>query len=81
MQETGGKGTGTSKAYTLTRLKKNEPELFQQVVAGELSANAAAIKAGWRKKPTPLESVLKLLPKLSDEEWELCLAKRSNHEK
>jgi hypothetical protein len=34
--------TGTSKAYTLSRLKRENAELFQQVVAGELSANAAA---------------------------------------
>jgi hypothetical protein len=40
---------GTSKAYTVSRLKRESPELFAQVVAGELSANAAAIKAGWRK--------------------------------
>jgi hypothetical protein len=43
------KGTG-NKAYTLDRLKRENAELFQQVVAGELSANAAAVKAGWRKK-------------------------------
>ena len=40
---------GTGKAYTVSRLKRESPELFQQVVAGELSANAAAIKAGFRK--------------------------------
>ena len=40
---------GTGKAYTVSRLKRESPELFAQVVAGELSANAAAIKAGWRK--------------------------------
>jgi len=45
------KGTG-NKAYTLDRLKRENAELFQQVVAGELSANAAAVKAGWRKKKT-----------------------------
>jgi hypothetical protein len=45
--------TGTGKAYTVSRLKRESPELFQQVVAGELSANAAAIKAGFRK-PVPL---------------------------
>jgi hypothetical protein len=35
------KGTG-NKAYTLDRLKRENAELFQAVVAGELSANAAA---------------------------------------
>jgi hypothetical protein len=44
---------GNGKAYTVSRLKRESPELFQQVVAGELSANAAAIKAGFRK-PVPL---------------------------
>jgi len=34
--------TGNSKAYTLSRLKRENAELFQAVVAGELSANAAA---------------------------------------
>lgn len=46
---------GTSKAYTLRRLKKQRPDLFKMVVAGELSANAAAIKAGFRKEPAPLD--------------------------
>jgi hypothetical protein len=32
---------GTSKAYTVSRLKRESPELFEKVVAGELSANAA----------------------------------------
>lgn len=66
------------KAYTCARLKRESPELFAQVVAGELSANAAAIKAGFRKKPTPFEQAMKLLPKLSGDEWdELCRAANS----
>ena len=36
------KGTG-NKAYTLSRLKRETPELFAAVVRGELSANAAAV--------------------------------------
>jgi hypothetical protein len=67
--------TGTSKAYTLSRLKRENAELFQQVVAGELSANAAAVKAGWRKKLTPLESIMKLLPKLNADEVAVLIAK------
>jgi hypothetical protein len=39
---------GNSKAYTLSRLKRESPELFAAVCDGELSANAAAIKAGFR---------------------------------
>jgi len=59
---------GTAKAYTLTRLKQETPALYQAVCAGELSANAAAIEAGFRKKPTPFEQVKKLIRKLSPEE-------------
>jgi hypothetical protein len=51
-QHTGGKrnnvtlakpATGNGKAYTLSRLKRETPELFAAVVRGELSANAAAV--------------------------------------
>lgn len=59
---------GNSSTYTLKRLKRDAPELFQRVIDGELSANAAAIEAGFRKKPTPFEQVCKLIPKLSDKE-------------
>lgn len=45
-----GPERGNTKAYTLSRLKRESPELFQAVCDGELSANAAAIKAGFRKK-------------------------------
>lgn len=44
-------GRGTSRSYTVARLKRDKPELFKRVVAKEMSANAAAIKAGFRKKP------------------------------
>ena len=59
---------GTSKAYTLDRLQREAPELYDRVLTGELSANAAAIEAGFRKKPTPFEQVQKLLPKLTPTE-------------
>ena len=39
---------GTAESYTLARLRRDEPELAKRVEAGELSANAAAIKAGFR---------------------------------
>lgn len=58
------KGRGAT--YTLKRLKRDRPDLFARVVAGELSANAAAIEAGFRKRPpTPLERILKDLDKLT----------------
>jgi hypothetical protein len=37
---------GTSRAYTLSRLDRERPDLFELVVQGEMSANAAAIMAG-----------------------------------
>lgn len=40
---------GTSETYTLARLRRDDPDLAQAVERGELSANAAAIKAGFRQ--------------------------------
>lgn len=48
---------GNTKAYTLRRLSKDHPDLFEQVKAGELTANQAAIKAGFRKVKTPFEEL------------------------
>lgn len=59
---------GTGKSYTVSRLKRESPELFERVVAGELSANAAAIKAGWRKVKSPLEHLSHWWSKASQEE-------------
>src|SRR5215831_15263297 len=42
---------GNSALYTIKRLKRDRPDLFQQVLGGNLSANAAAKEAGWRKPP------------------------------
>lgn len=50
---------GNSKAYTCERLSKVAPELFEEVKAGRMSANAAAIQAGIRRKPSPLEVCVK----------------------
>jgi hypothetical protein len=60
---------GTTRAYTLDRLKRERPDLFDKVKLGKMSANAAAIEAGFRKQATPLEHILKLLPKLTPTEW------------
>jgi hypothetical protein len=48
---------GNSVAYTVTRLKNDRPDLFDQVKAGKISANAAAIEAGFRKKITVLQKL------------------------
>jgi hypothetical protein len=45
---------GTRKDYTLSRLKKHAPALFEEVKAGHLSANAAALQAGFRR---PMRSI------------------------
>jgi hypothetical protein len=41
---------GTNPTYTLARLRRDRPDLAEKVVTGEVSANAAAIEAGFRKK-------------------------------
>ena len=55
----GNKGSTNSRAFessgstradvTVARLKRDHPELAKRVESGELSANAAAIEAGFRK--------------------------------
>ena len=42
--------TGTSRAAALRRLRKDRPDLHTRVLGGELSAHAAMIEAGFRKK-------------------------------
>lgn len=41
---------GTAETYTLSRLKRDRKDLFDRVIDGEMSANAAAIEAGFREK-------------------------------
>ena len=48
--KTKGRDVGNSKAYTLSRLEREAPELFKDVCDGKTTANAAAIKAGFRQK-------------------------------
>ena len=58
---------GTSKAYTVERLSREAPALFRAVCDGEMSANAAAIQAGIRKKPRRgLAAIKKDILALSD---------------
>jgi len=45
---------GNSRIYTLSRLKAQRPDLFAKIKVGEISANSAAIEAGFRKIRTPL---------------------------
>lgn len=49
-QVNSGKGTGTSRAYSVTRVQQEcKPEVIAKVMAGEMSPNAALIKAGIRE--------------------------------
>ena len=59
---------GNSKSYTVSRLKRDRPDLFERVVAGELSANKAAIEAGFRRKPTTIEQIKTLWSKATPDE-------------
>lgn len=49
--------TGTSRAYTLDRLKRERPDLYDQVKAGQLSAHGAAVQAGIIRDKTPLQQL------------------------
>lgn len=64
---------GTDRAYTLRRLAKHHPKLFEQVTAGELSAHKAAIVAGFRKPPTILALLQRLWEKASPEDRQTFL--------
>lgn len=59
---------GNTRAYTLDRLERERPDLFEKVKTKQLSANAAAIKAGFRKQPTPLDQLRKAWEKASASE-------------
>ena len=60
---------GTSVEATIRRLvRKGRDDLLAKVESGELSANAAAIEAGFRKKLTPLEAARKAIARLNEED-------------
>jgi hypothetical protein len=61
---------GNSKAYTVSRLQRERPDLFEAVCKNELSANAAAIQAGFRRVKTPLDTLRSAWGKASKEERE-----------
>lgn len=69
--------TGNSAAAALRRLAKDSPELHAQVIAGELSPNAAAIEAGFRKRkfqlPDDPVAAGRYLAQRVDKEWLLTL--------
>jgi hypothetical protein len=68
------KRQGNDRSYLLARLKRDRPELAARVEAGQLSANAAAIEAGFRK-PTltvqlTIDGVLRAFLRLTGPERE-----------
>ena len=65
---------GTSREYTASRLMKQRPDLFEKVKAGELSANKAAIEAGFRKVKTPYDQLQSWWGKASEAEQYSFLA-------
>jgi hypothetical protein len=68
------KERGTDPTYTLARLKRDAPDLAKMVIDGDISANAAAIQAGFRRPTktipidTPASAVRALLRVFSAEE-------------
>ena len=48
---------GTSRAYYIGLLKRDDPALAAAVERGELTANAAAVAKGWRKPPNDLAAL------------------------
>lgn len=73
------KPKGNSRSYAVSRLQREAPELFAQVAAGTISANAAAIKAGFRKKPTPLELLRAIWAKASNTDRETFIQEIAPH--
>ena len=70
---------GNCRAYTVSRLQREAPELFAQVAAGTISANAAAIKAGFRKKLKPLDILRQTWAKASETERETFIQEITPH--
>jgi hypothetical protein len=68
------KGSGV-RSYTVSRLQREAPELFAKVAAGEISANAAAIKAGFRKRKSPLDQLLHWWARCGEQERAVFISK------
>lgn len=66
---------GNTRSYTLARLHKKDEALYRRVVAGELSVNAAAIKAGLRPRTVTvpvddLDALAGTLHRLLGKRWQ-----------
>ena len=71
---------GNSAIYTVKRIKRDHPELFQQVLGGGLSIHAAAVEAGIHKPPSPLKELRKWWSKASADERAAFLAEISEQQ-
>jgi hypothetical protein len=65
--------SGNSAEAFLRRLRKDRPDIHARVLAGDLTANAGMIEAGFRKpgkshRQTILDKILKLIPQLTNSE-------------
>jgi hypothetical protein len=49
--------SGNSVKAALRRLRKDRPDIHARVLAGEISANAGMVEAGFRKKPSRRKQV------------------------
>jgi len=67
-------GHGTSKDYTLDRLARERPDLYEDVVQNRKSANAAAIEAGFRTKTVSVP-----VSKGGDEQYERAAESLAKH--
>lgn len=71
---------GNAPAYALRRLKRDRPDLAARVLAGEMSAHAAAVEAGFRNRQhtipqDPQKAVAVLTRHFDREELEhICIA-------
>jgi len=70
-----GKPKGNSRSYAVSRLQREAPDLFAKVAAGEISANAAAIKAGFRKRKSPLDHLLHWWARCGEQERAVFISK------
>lgn len=62
--------TGNTKAAGLRRLRKDRPDLHEAVVNDEISVNEACVRAGFRKRPTPVDQAKKAVEKMNNKELE-----------
>ena len=65
---------GTGKSYLLKRLKRYNPKIAENYIQGEYpSVRQAAIAAGIVKVKTPLEQILTISKKLTNEDIEIAI--------